>query len=188
MTHSNPYTPGAGFMPSYLAGREGLISHAEQSLLALQKRYPQQSMIYYGLRGVGKTVLLNTIENSAEGYGILFDHIEADSDGKFTQNLLVSLQRIAHEVSFQTTAKDFARRFLALLKAFRIQYKLEEGEVSFGVDPEAGFVSGEYSNHLTDLLTQPDTAATSSGDSICRYCGDMTDLVPRGMASTIDSL
>ena len=40
MTHSNPYTPGAGFMPSYLAGREGLISHAEQSLLALQKRYP----------------------------------------------------------------------------------------------------------------------------------------------------
>ena len=71
MTHSNPYTPGAGFMPSYLAGREGLISHAEQSLLALQKRYPQQSMIYYGLRGVGKTVLLTTIENSAEGYGIL---------------------------------------------------------------------------------------------------------------------
>lgn len=188
MTHSNPYTPGAGFMPSYLAGREGLISHAEQSLLALQKRYPQQSMIYYGLRGVGKTVLLNTIENSAEGYGILFDHIEADSDGKFTQNLLVSLQRIAHEVSFQTTAKDFARRFLALLKAFRIQYKLEEGEVSFGVDPEAGFVSGVYSNDLTDLMTQLGKAAQSSGDTICLFIDEMQYLRREEIAGLIVAL
>lgn len=67
---TNPYTPGAGFVPAYLAGRENLIQNAETYLSSIQKRYPQQSVIYYGLTGVGKTALLNTIETSADNLGI----------------------------------------------------------------------------------------------------------------------
>ena len=59
MKYPNPYTPGAGFMPAYLAGRGNLLEDAEKYLDAIEKRYPQQSVIYFGLRGVGKTVLLN---------------------------------------------------------------------------------------------------------------------------------
>ena len=54
MKHPNPYTPGAGFMPAYLAGRENLLEDAEKYLDAIEKRYPQQSVIYFGLRGVGE--------------------------------------------------------------------------------------------------------------------------------------
>ena len=62
MKFINPYTPGAGFMPAYMAGREKLLDDAEKYLDAIVKCYPQQSVIYSGLRGVGKTVLLNAIE------------------------------------------------------------------------------------------------------------------------------
>ena len=75
MRKTNPYTPGAGFMPAYLAGREKLLENAEKYLLSLQQRYPQRSVVYYGLRGVGKTVLLNRIEEIAEKYDIIYDHI-----------------------------------------------------------------------------------------------------------------
>ena len=57
----NPYTPGAGFPPSYLAGRNETIEDAEQTILYVQNGIVQRSKIYYGLRGVGKTVLLNKI-------------------------------------------------------------------------------------------------------------------------------
>ena len=53
MQYANPYTPGAGAMPAYLAGRDDIINNASKSLIALNKGYPQQSVIYYGLRGVG---------------------------------------------------------------------------------------------------------------------------------------
>ena len=74
----SPYTPGAGFMPAYIAGREEMLTQAKSFLEGLKERYPQQSVVYYGLRGVGKTVLLNKIENIANTEGILLYHLEAD--------------------------------------------------------------------------------------------------------------
>ena len=71
MRTPNPYTPGAGIIPPFLAGRETLIQKAEDTLCNVQNRYPQQSSLYYGLRGVGKTVLRTTIENSADNGNIL---------------------------------------------------------------------------------------------------------------------
>ena len=56
MRFGSPYTPGAGAVPTYLAGRDELLENAEKSINALVKGYPQQSVVYYGLRGVGKTV------------------------------------------------------------------------------------------------------------------------------------
>lgn len=55
----NPYRPGAGLMPPYLAGREEDIENIEMMFQALKLNIPTQSVIFSGLRGVGKTVLLN---------------------------------------------------------------------------------------------------------------------------------
>lgn len=76
MKYASPYTPGAGAMPRYLAGREEMLEAAEKVLEAVSKGYPQKSVMYYGLRGVGKTVLLNAIEENAEEKDILYTHIE----------------------------------------------------------------------------------------------------------------
>ena len=58
MRQASPYTPGAGTRPPYLAGRQRVLEDAEKSLISAVNGYPQKSVIYYGLRGVGKTVLL----------------------------------------------------------------------------------------------------------------------------------
>ena len=83
MNKPNPYRPGAGLMPVYLAGRTEEIRHAEMLLDALVSGIPTQSVIYSGLRGVGKTVLLNTIEEKAELKGILHVHFEVDAKSDF---------------------------------------------------------------------------------------------------------
>lgn len=186
--NANPYTPGAGFMPAYLAGRENQIKHAEQCLNSIQKRYPQQSTLYYGLRGVGKTVLLNAIANIADNYNILCAHIEADANGKFTNNLLVALQRFAHEISLKETAKDFAHRCLSLIKAFSLRYKIEDGEFALGIDQDASFVSGVYSNDLVDIMTQIGKAAYNSGDTICIFVDEMQYLSKEEIAGLIMAL
>lgn len=71
----NPYTPGAGMMPKYLAGRNTELESAEQRLLAIKAGYLARSVVYYGLRGVGKTVVLNAVAERAEDQGLLSRHI-----------------------------------------------------------------------------------------------------------------
>ena len=58
----NPYRPGAGLKPMYIAGRDEDIESVEQIFEALTMNVPVQSIIYSGLRGVGKTVLINKLE------------------------------------------------------------------------------------------------------------------------------
>ena len=76
MKYADPYTPGAGFMPGHIAGRKETLERAEKYLNTIVLGYPQQSVIYYGLRGVGKTVLLNAIECKTDDMPILMGHIE----------------------------------------------------------------------------------------------------------------
>lgn len=59
----NPYRPGTGLMPMYLAGRDEDIYNAEQMLEAMKANIPTQSVIFSGLRGVGKTVLINRLQS-----------------------------------------------------------------------------------------------------------------------------
>ena len=91
----NPYTPGAGVPPRFLAGRENTIQEAEEILTYIANGYFARSVVYYGLRGVGKTVLLNHIEDMAEEKGIHFEHIEiAERDQ--TAGRSTKTQRLAH--------------------------------------------------------------------------------------------
>lgn len=70
MVKINPYRPGAGLKPMYLAGREDEISEVSRIFDALSMQIPTQSIIYSGLRGVGKTVLINELYTIAEAKGI----------------------------------------------------------------------------------------------------------------------
>lgn len=75
---ANPYKPGAGTMPEYLAGRDAIINNAKTILSDLQDGGMAAHTIFYGVRGVGKTVLLNKIESIASTYNYLYEHIECD--------------------------------------------------------------------------------------------------------------
>jgi len=87
MNYASPYTPGAGAMPPYLAGRDEIVSKADKYLLAMAKGYPGRHVVYYGLRGVGKTVLLNVIEKRADELNILYEHIEIFEKRSFIRKI-----------------------------------------------------------------------------------------------------
>ena len=71
----NPYRPGAGLMPVYIAGRDEDIQNVSQMFDALTMDIPTQSIIFSGLRGVGKTVLINKLQSIAEEKGINFEEL-----------------------------------------------------------------------------------------------------------------
>ena len=95
MIKVNPYRPGAGLKPMYIAGRDDDIKEARQIFEAMTIGVPVRSMIYSGLRGVGKTVLINRLEEIADDYGIFHNHIEIqDRELYLSNNLTQSLTKV----------------------------------------------------------------------------------------------
>src|SRR5262249_5281316 len=76
----NPFAPGAGIPPPELAGRDDLTERAAIALDRIRARAAARSLIFYGLRGVGKTVLLNRVRQDAEGRAIFAARMEAPED------------------------------------------------------------------------------------------------------------
>lgn len=184
----NPYTPGAGFMPAYLAGREKLLEGAEMYLNSIKGRYPQQSVVYYGLRGVGKTVLLNAVEEIADNLDILYSHIEANETERFTSKLLVSVNRIIRQISAKDAAKELARKCIALVRSFAVTYKVEEGEFRLSPAPEANISAGVYADDLTDIFVQLGKAALRSNDTICFFVDEAQYLAEEEVSGLIIAL
>lgn len=83
----NPHTPGVGMVPRYLAGREALLEEAKDTLAYVANGYATRSLIYYGLRGVGKTVLLTEIESIVQENNIYYEHIEAMENASFMSSI-----------------------------------------------------------------------------------------------------
>lgn len=184
----DPYTPGAGFIPAYLAGRNKTLDDAQEGLERIKARFPQRSILYYGLRGVGKTVLLNTIEEMAENQSILHAHIEARERDNFTEKIVVALRRFLREVSAKEAAKDMTSKFAAMLKAFSFTYNIEDNSIGLDFGNDVGFTSGVYSDDLTELFVTLGRALVKSGDAVCLFIDELQYLEEekvRGLVTAI---
>lgn len=165
MKYASPYTPGAGTMPPYLAGRDELLNNVDKYLISMQKGYPQQPVVYFGLRGVGKTVLLNAIEEKADEMDILYAHIEIAEKRSFIRQIANSSQKILHRMSAIESAKDFARKALGILQAFNVTYNPEDQTFSAGLnEPSAYVTTGILSDDLTDMLVTMGRTASKAGE------------------------
>ena len=89
----NPYVPGAGNPPPELAGRASILEEASIALKRLQAGRNPQSVILVGLRGVGKTVLLNRISDIAQDLGFFPTMIEANENNSLPQMLIPQLKK-----------------------------------------------------------------------------------------------
>ncbi len=175
MRRANPYTPGAGFMPAYLAGREKLLDDAENYLSSILLGYPQQSIIYSGLRGVGKTVLLNAIESEAEEKDILFEHIEINENRNFIQQIANTSKKFIHKMSRKEAAKEAVRKAAGLLRAFTVTYNPTDSTFTAGMDgdiPE-DVSTGVLSDDLTDLFVSMGRTALKSEDAIVFFIDEI---------------
>lgn len=165
----NPYTPGAGCIPPFIAGRESVISNAELCMERLKNNYPQRSIIYYGLRGVGKTVLLNTLEQSAENLDIKYDHIEASESKLLLRRLLTSFHRFLRQMSIAESASSIAEKCVRLLASFAVTYDIREARFGIEFSPEQSTSSGILEDDLTEIMVTLGRCAKETRNSICLF-------------------
>jgi hypothetical protein len=158
----NPFSPGAGAPPPELAGRDGVLEQAAVLFGRVLKKRPEKSLIMTGLRGVGKTVLLNEMERMAlqAGYRTIF--IEASEQKPLVVLLVSQLRSLLYELDRIAGAGNKVRRGLAVLKSFVGGIKVSFGEVELGLDiePEKGSAdSGDLEADLPSLFIAVGEAA-----------------------------
>jgi len=132
----NPFSPGAGSPPPELAGRDPILEQARILLGRVKQKKSEKSMLLTGLRGVGKTVLLNEIGRLAksESYHVIF--IEAHEDKALGPLLAPSLRTVLFELDRMAGAGDQVRRGLAVLRSFVGAFKVTLNDFTFGLDIE----------------------------------------------------
>jgi hypothetical protein len=132
----NPFSPGAGAPPPELVGRDPLLEEARILLGRIKQGRPEKSLLLTGLRGVGKTVLLNEIERMArlDGYQTIL--LEAHEEKPLGELVYPALRSLLFELDRLAGAGDKVKRGLAVLRAFIGSIKLTVGEVAVGLDIE----------------------------------------------------
>lgn len=158
----NPFSPGAGAPPPELAGREEVIEQARVLLARTLARRPEKSMLMTGLRGVGKTVLLNELQRLAEGAGYRTILVETHESKPLGALLAPHLRKLLFELDRLAGAGDKARRALGVLKSFVGALKVTVAEIELGldIDPERGTAdSGDLEIDMPDLFTALGEAA-----------------------------
>ena len=173
MMLGNPYTPGAGCMPPFLAGRDKLLESARVFLERLKDGYPQRPTLYYGLRGVGKTALLNAIEEYADNQEILYAHIETTEEKQFIKRLVAALSRFAKSMSVSTSLKDMKTRCIKLFESFTVTYNLMDNKVSVSMSPDEIISSGDLTDDLTEIMVSLGKLASKSQNALCIFVDEI---------------
>lgn len=176
---SNPYSPGAGLRPPELAGRDDELTRFGVLMRRAERSLVSRSIVMTGLRGVGKTVLLNELAVRAQRRGWLVAKVEA-GHGQLPLRVQVatSFRRALREISGSWGVGDRVRRALATFRAFSIRTD-PAGDFSIGVEiePARGRAdTGSLEVDLTDLALDLADAAADRGVGAALFIDEMQDL------------
>jgi AAA ATPase domain len=186
----NPYAPGAGQRPPELAGRDRELAQFEVVLERIARGRPERSMVLTGLRGVGKTVLLNSFRSMALQRLWGTGKIEARPDQSIRRPVAGALHMAVRELAPRHRAPDQIEHFLGVLKAFASRDpKAPKGSFTphLGIDvpPVRGRAdSGDLEIDLTELFADAASVATDLGVGIALFIDEMQD-VPAGDVSAL---
>jgi hypothetical protein len=178
----NPYAPGAGQRPPELAGRDREIQQFEVVLERVARARPERSMVLTGLRGVGKTVLLNTFRSMALQKLWGTGKLEARPDQSIRRPVASALHMAVRELAPRHRAPDRIDDFLGVLKAFALRDpKAPKGAtaMSLGIDVPAArgrADSGDLEVDLTELFTDAASVAADLGVGIALFVDEMQDV------------
>lgn len=162
--YRNPFAPGAGSRPPELAGRGKILSDARISCGRAVKGRSARSIMLLGLRGTGKTVLLNEIGRIAESEGLLVSKVEAPEGESLPRLIYPELRRVMRSLSGAEAAKHIALRGLSGLRNFASIFNIEVAGVEVGVEPAPGLAdSGDLQYDLPALFEMIGRAAQAAG-------------------------
>ena len=165
----NPFSPGAGSPPPELAGRSNILERSKIVLGRLKAGKSEKSFLLVGLRGVGKTVLLNEIHKYAQNEKFKSILIEAHEGKSLAALLLPPLRQVLFSLDQMANINQKVKRGLRVLKSFfnSIRMKVNDVEISLDIDPETGTAdSGDLESDLPALLEVIAEAAEARGTAV----------------------
>ncbi len=182
----NPFAPGAGSRPPELAGRQAIIDDARVAIDRALLGKPSRSQMFLGLRGVGKTVLLNAVEIMANERGHLTSSIEAPENKSLGELLLPRVHQILRKLSLTDNAKSKAHDAMRALRSFASVFKFEYGDMAIAVDAEVGVAdSGDLENDLPELFVRIGEAAKAAGKAWTLLIDEVQYLRQKDLAALI---
>ncbi|QSB14878.1 ATP-binding protein [Natronosporangium hydrolyticum] len=186
----NPYAPGAGQRPPELAGRDRELAAFEVVLERVARGRPERSLVLTGLRGVGKTVLLNTLRSQAISRLWGTGKIEAKPDQSLRRPLSAALHMSVRELASRHRAPHRVDDFLGVLKAFALRANDPKGKLRDrwqpGIDVPAATGradSGDLEIDLVELLSDAAEVAADVGSGVGLFLDEMQDLGPEEVSA-----
>ena len=185
---TNPFSPGAGNQPPELAGRSELLYKVEVLLARVKAGRSEQSMFMVGLRGVGKTVLLNRVREMAEEQGYQALLIEAHESKSLPLLLLPPLRQVLFALDRMQNISQKVKRGLRVLRSFIGGVKVKMGDAEFGldIDPETGSAdSGDLEADLAELFVAVGEAAADRGKAVAIIVDELQYMTEVEMSALI---
>ena len=188
---SNPYAPGAGTPPPELAGRDVIRENARIAIARIILGRPSKSILMVGLRGVGKTVLLDRIRHEAEARGVVALRIEAPENRSLPATLAPQLRTALLKLSNREAAKQLANRALRGLAGFvrALKVKYQDIEVGLDFDAEPGLAdNGDLESDLQELFQAVGAAAKEAKTCVALFVDELQYVKEDELAALITAL
>ena len=188
---TNPYAPGAGTPPPELSGRDELIERAAIALDRIRAGRSARSFILYGLRGVGKTVLLNRIRLDAEARGFESVKIEAPEERSLPGLVAPAMRATLLKLNRGEAAKAGVQKAMRALAGFTraLKLKYQDVEIALDLEPEPGVAdSGDLDNDLSDLFLAVGAAAKERDTAVVLFIDELQYVPEAQLASLISAL
>lgn len=187
----NPFSPGAGTPPPELAGREQIIEDVSISLHRICNGLSAKSVLMVGLRGVGKTVLLNRLKNDAEAEGLICVQFEAPEGRNLPAIITPSLRTALLKLDRVAGATDTVSRAVKILGSFINAAKIRYEGMEFGFDlgSQPGVAdSGDLDYDLTELFQEIGKAAKEKRTAVVLFIDELQYVPENELAALISAL
>lgn len=184
----NPYRPGAGLMPAYVAGRDEDIDNISQMFFALTVNMPTQSVIFSGLRGVGKTVLINKLQKIAEDNNIFCKHIEVEERNDFISQIATCSQAFLRKVSAKENFKNLIQKPLDAIKALVVSFDPNGNTFSLSLQEKELYRSVNLTQSLTEVFVTIGETAYKTETPVCFFIDEIQYMKPEELGSLIAAL
>jgi len=184
----NPSAPGAGSPPPELVGRGPIIDQAKVALSRAKLGRSATSMMVVGLRGVGKTVLLNRIQQIAETDGYIAELLEVPEGRSLAALLAPALRRVIIRLDREEKINHLARKAFRVLRSFASAVKVRHGDFEFSLDGESELGvadSGDLENDVPQLLLAVGEAAQARSTAVALIVDELQYLREGEMSALI---
>ena len=182
----NPFVPGAGLQPPELAGRNRLLENAAIDMDRVLAGRPAKGLILLGLRGVGKTVLLNRLRTLADDKGFRTVRIEAPEGSSLPELLTPELRRIVYALDLRRAAGHRLQRAASVLVKFARAFRVSAGDLELSVDLAPGEGdTGNLEQDLPRLLVAMVEAAAARHTAVGLFIDEVQYLSSSELAAVI---